>query len=254
MLDYRIFLFILSLAVDILLLLAANRLWSYPTKPWRLLWAGFLGGVHSLWCTTSGFRFLGSFFWYMVFLVLKGLIAYGLSLNAIRRTAVFMFLSLAISGILSGLGDEGAVETLSAVAMILLLCLFGFRGRIGGSGYLPVELSYGDKKLHITALQDTGNRLRDPITGRHVLVVSADVAQELTGLTPQQLKAPLDSINLLPGLRLIPYQTVGNRSFLLAICLSKVKIGSWQGSTLVAFAPNSLSSEGNYQALAGGVI
>ena len=32
-----------------------------------------------------------------------------------------------------------------------------------------------------------------------------------------------------------------------------VKIGNWQGSTLVAFAPESLSAEGAYQALTGGV-
>lgn len=254
MLDYRIVLFFLSFAVDILLILAANRLCGYPANLWRILCAGLLGGVHSVWCVIPGFRFLGNFLWRIVFLGLVGIVAYGLSLNGVRKTAIFAFLSLALSGVMTGIGKGGVVELLSAAGIILLLCFFGFRGRIGGNSYLPVELSYGDRHLQITALQDTGNTLRDPITGRQVLVVGADVAEKLVGLTPNQLKTPVESIGAIPGLRLVPYRTVGSNSFMLAIHLPKVKIGQWQGGTLVAFAPNSLSPEGAYQALTGGVV
>ena len=153
-----------------------------------------------------------------------------------------------------GLNRGGILEIVSIAGMISLLCFFGFRGRIGGSHYLPVELFYGDKQIRITALQDTGNTLRDPITGRQVLVVGADVAERLTGLSPQQLRTPIETIDKLPGLRLIPYRSVGCNSFLLAIQLPKVKIGSWQGSSLVAFAPDFLSPEGAYQALTGGIL
>ena len=136
-----------------------------------------------------------------------------------------------------------------------LLCCLGFRNRIGGTNYIPVVLSYGTKQLHLTALQDTGNTLRDPITGRQVLVVGADAAGELTGLTREQLRQPVEFVDALPGLRLIPYRSVGSEgNFLLAMRLQNVKIGSWQGSSLVAFAPEGLSSEGAYQALTGGVL
>ena len=254
MLDYRIVLFFLSFAVDVLLLLAANRLSGYPAKLWRLLCAGLLGGGYRVWCVLPGFRFLGSFWWHIVFLGVTGVVAYGLFLNAIRRTAIFAFLSLALSGVMTGIGRGGVIEWISAIFMILLLSFFGFRSRVGVSSFLPVELFYGDRHLQITALQDTGNTLRDPITGRQVLVVGADVAEKLLGLTPAQLQTPIESIGVLPGLRLIPYRTVGGSSFLLAIHLPKVKIGQWRGGTLVAFAPNCLSPEGAYQALTGGVI
>lgn len=254
MLDYRIMLFFLSFAVDIFLLLAANRLCGYPVKLWRSLCAGLIGGVHSVWCMIPGFSFMGSFLWRLVFLVLIGLAAFGMTLQAIRRTIVFVVLSLALSGVMTGLEKGGFIELLSAAGVIMLLCFFGFGGRVGASRFLPVELSYGDRHLQITALQDTGNTLRDPITGRQVLVVGADVAEKLLGLTPEQLQTPIESIGVLPGLRLIPYRTVGSSSFLLAIHLPKVKIGQWRGGTLVAFAPNLLSPEGAYQALTGGVI
>ena len=253
MVDYRIAVFILSFTVDALLLLAANRLCGYPPTLWRIFCAGLLGGSYSFWCMIPGFWFLGNFLWRIIFLGLVGATAYGLSIHAIRRTAIFAFLSLALSGVMTGLEKGGFVEIISA-AGIVALCFFGFRGRVGAGHYLPVELSYGEKQIRITALQDTGNTLRDPITGRQVLVVGADIAQQLTGLSPQQLRTPVETIGKLPGLQLIPYRSVGSNSFLLAINLPKVKIGSWQGSTLVAFAPDFLSPEGAYQALTGGVV
>ena len=105
-----------------------------------------------------------------------------------------------------------------------MLCFLGFRGRIESSSYIPVELSYGDRCLRIMALQDTGNTLRDPITGQAVLVVGADTALELLGLTRSQLQNPVGSVGALPGLRLIPYHSIGARSFLLAMKLKNVKI------------------------------
>ena len=117
-----------------------------------------------------------------------------------------------------------------------------------------MELYYGKKHLSLTALQDTGNTLRDPITGCQVLVVGADVARELTGLSYEQLRTPVESVGALPGLRLIPYHSVGSNSFMLAMRMQKVKIGKWQGSSLVAFAPEGLNAEGAYQALTGGIV
>ena len=246
--------FLLNFLVDILLLFAAARLCGYPVKVYRVLLAGVLGGVYGASCLLPGFRFLGNILWRTVSLGLIAGTAYGISFSAARRGMIFAFLSLALGGAVMGLGKGGIVEIISAAGVITRLCFVGFHGRVGENHFLPVELSYGDKQIRITALQDTGNTLRDPITGRQVLVVGADVAQQLTGLSPQQLRTPIETIGKLPGLRLIPYRSVGSSSFLLAINLPKVKIGSWQGSTLVAFAPDFLSPEGAYQALTGGVI
>lgn len=246
--------FLLNFLVDILLLFAAARLCGYPVKLYRVLLAGLLGGIYAACCLLPGFYFLGNVIWRAVFLGLIGVTAYGITMSSVRRTTVFAFLSFALGGAVMGMEKGGFLEIISIAGIMLFLCFIGFRGRIGGSSYLPVELSYGDKRIHITALQDTGNTLRDPITGRQVLVVGADVAQQLTGLSPQQLRTPIETIEKMPGLRLIPYRSVGSNSFLLAINMPKVKIGSWQGSTLVAFAPDFLSPEGAYQALTGGVI
>lgn len=254
MIEYTYGVFLLNFLVDVLLLFAAARLCGYPVKLYRVLLAGGLGGLYGASCLLPGFYFLGNMLWRMVSLGLISTAAYGISLNAVRRGLIFALLSLALGGAVMGLGKGGVVEMISAAGVITLLCFVGFRGRVGETHYLPVELSYGDKRICLTALRDTGNTLRDPITGRQVLVVGADVAQQLTGLSPQQLRTPIETIEKLPGSRLIPYRSVGSNSFLLAIRVPKVKIGSWQGSTLVAFAPDFLSPEGAYQALTGGVV
>lgn len=244
---------LLNFLVDFLLLLGAGRLCGYPTKIGRALAAAALGGLYGACCLMPGFHFLGNILWRTVSLGAMAVLAYGLTRSALRRGIVFAFLSFALGGAVLGMGSGGLPGILGAAGVVCLLCGVGFRTKIGGTTYVPVELSYGQKHLKVTALQDTGNTLRDPITGRQVLVVSADVAGELTGLTREQLHSPVESMGVLPGLRLIPYRSVGNGGgFLLAMRLQNVKIGKWQGSTVVAFAPEGLSSEGAYQALTGG--
>lgn len=247
--------FLLNFMVDFLLLLAAGRLCGYPVKIGRAMLSALLGGFYGGCCLLPEFYFLGNLLWRMVFLGIMALIAFGLSKSALRRGLVFAFLSFALGGAVLGLEQGGVLGIVWAAGVLCFLCFFGFRGRIGGTSYVPVELSYGDKRVKFIALRDTGNTLRDPITGRDVLVVGADVAEELTGLTREQLISPVESLGTLEGLRLMPYRTVNNGSgFLLALRMQDVIIGKRRGNSLVAFAPEKLSPEGAYQGLTGGMV
>lgn len=246
---------LMNLLVDYLLLLGTNRLCGYPPDLGRSALAAALGGFHSAACLLPGFLFLANTVWRIVALGLMGWIAFGSNKSAIRRTAIFALLCMALGGIAQGIGSGGILSLVVSAAAVFGMCLLGFRDRPGSVRYVPVELSYGDKQMQLTALCDTGNSLRDPITGRPVLVVGAEVAQQLTGLTAQQLRSPVRAVAEapVPGLRLIPYHTVGQSTgMLLAMRFSGVRIGSWRGSSLVAFAPNSLCNDGQYQALTGG--
>ena len=244
--------FLLNFLVDFLLLMGAGKLCGHSVRVLKTLLAAVLGGIYACACLLPGFGFLGNLLWRMVSLCAMSAVAYGLSVSALRKGVVFAFLCFALGGAVSGMGKGGLWGILSAAAVVFFLCAVGFREKIGHAVYVPVELSYGEKHLHLTALQDTGNTLTDPITGRQVLVVGAETARQLTGLTRQQLRNPVESIGVLPGLRLIPCHTVGGSQFLLGMRLDHVKIGKWQGSSLVAFAPEGLSTDGAYQALTGG--
>ena len=244
---------LVNFLVDFMLLLAAGRLCGFPVKIVRAAGGGAIGGIYAAICLLPGFAFLGNAFWRTVSLGAMAVAAYGLSVSALRRGLIFVFLCLSLGGAVMGLGAGGIFGIVCAAGILCLLCFVGFRGKVSGSTYLPVEVSYGEKHLKLMALQDTGNTLCDPVTGQQVLVIGADAAQHLTGLTPYQLRTPVESVGAIPGLRLIPYHSVGGCGFLLALRLQSVRIGSWQGSTLVAFAPEGLSKEGAYQALTGGV-
>jgi stage II sporulation protein GA (sporulation sigma-E factor processing peptidase) len=170
----------------------------------------------------------------------------------VRRGAVFAVLRLALGGITLGIGG-GAVSVLLAAALLGILYLTGFRMALPMGPYVPVEITRGDKRLHLTALRDTGNTLRDPVTGNPVLVIGAQAAQMLTGLTREQLRSPVESVGAIPGLRLVPYRAVGREDgLMLALKFQDVRIGKWKGSHLVAFAPEGLGDNGSYDALTGG--
>ena len=245
---------ILNFLVDFLLLLAAGRLCGFPVKVARAAGGGAIGAVYAAFCLLPGFAFLGNLFWRVVSLGAMAIVAYGVSVSALRRGLIFVFLCLSLGGAVMGIGSGGILSIVCAAGVLCLLCFIGFRGKVRGSVFLPIEVSYGERTVKLTALQDTGNTLCDPVTGQQVLIIGADAAQHLTGLTLSQLRTPVESVSAIPGLRLIPYHSVGGSGFLLALRLQKVKVGTWQGSTLVAFAPEGLSKEGAYQALTGGVL
>lgn len=246
---------LLNFLVDFLLLMGANRLCGYPAQWKKVLPAAALGGVYGGTCLLPRFFFLANTLWRVVSLLLMGWIAFGFSKSAIRRCAVFILLSMALGGIAMGFEKGGFLSVFVGAIGIFVVCKVGFRDKIGTLNYVPVELSYGNHRLKIMALRDTGNALTDPLTGGSVLVVGADIAEKLTGLTMQQLNRPAEAILSanLPGLRLIPYHTVGNPAgMLLGMRMKNVKIGTWKGSSLVAFAPQQLGQDDTYQALTGG--
>lgn len=246
----------LDFAVIFLLLLGTNSLCGYPQCLCRALLAAAAGSVCCGACLLPVTRFLANGYWRLSVLAAVGLIAFGHRVSGLRRTGVFLILNLALMGIATGLHD-GLRSALIAAACVAAVCILGMRGSLYPGKYIPVELSYGGKMLHILALRDTGNTLRDPVTGKAVLVIGADAAKELTGLTAEQLHNPLESIaaQLLPGLRLIPYRTVGQPcGMLLAVHLPQVRIGRYKGGSVVAFAPEIISTDGTYQALTGGTL
>lgn len=242
-----------SALVDFLLFFIVCKTCKSTAKITKLFLGAVLGGIYAGWCLMPGFHFLGNTFWRLVFLLIRAAVVFGLEFSRLRQCVLFVLLSMALSGAVSLFGGSGALSFALGGIMVIVLCILGLYSS-SSQKYIPVELSYGQKQLQITALRDTGNMLRDPITGSSVLVVGADAARILTGLTYEQLRTPVESVGAIPGLRLIPYRSIGDNGFLLALKLPNVRIGKWCGSTLVAFAPEIVGSENTYQALVGGAV
>jgi len=248
---------ILNFLVDFLLLLGTNRLSGFPTEGKRIFCAAALGGLYSGACLVGGFRFLGNLLWRLVSLGGMAGIAFGWNRSTLKRCGVFILLSMALGGVATGFGRANIPSLILGAGGMWLLCRIAFGDGVGQREYVPVALSYGENSASLIALRDSGNTLRDPITGEQVLVISGDVASKLTGLTTEQLRTPLETLaqRPLPGLRLVPYRAVGQGGgMLLAMRFENVKIGSRRQGAVVAFAAEGLGSGEMYQALTGGAL
>ena len=239
----------LNFLVDFLLLLGTNRLSGFPVQGWRCAGAALLGSVYSGACLLPGFRFLGNLLWRCVCLGLMGMMAFGCNAGAVKRCGIFLLLSMAMGGIALSLGRGDLLSLAMCALLCLLLSLVSF------GGHVPLKIIHDNRTASLIALKDTGNTLKDPVTGEQVLILSSEAAQRLTGLSAEQLQHPLDTMltHPLPGLRLIPYHSVGNPGgFLLAKRFDDVTIGEKKQSALVAFAAEGLGKGEIYQALTGG--
>ena len=240
----------LNFLVDLLLILGTNRLAGFPAGGKRSVLGALLGSLYSGACLLPGFFFLGNPIWRLVSLVLMGSVAFGWNPGALRRTVVFLFMSMALGGIAISFGRGDAGGVVLAAAVVWLLCHVGFGGSMGQT-YVPVEIRHGGKTVKLLALRDTGNTLRDPITGERVLVISGDAARQLTGLNGYQLSHPIETATQAGGYRLIPYHSVGQSGgMLLAKRFSDLTIGGHTGSAVVAFSPELIGRGAVYQALA----
>ena len=251
---YADLVFVLNFLVDFFLLMGTDRLAGFRPRPGRAAAAAVVGALYALLCLLPGFAFLGGLHWALMSLGIMAALAFGFHRSTLRRGILFALLSLSLGGAAVLLQRPGISGLLLAAAGVGAVCLFGFGGKLG-QRYLRVTLSLGEKQRCLTALEDTGNTLRDPVTGERVLVAGPEVAAYFLGLMPQQLRNPVSTLESAAqsGLRLIPYHSVGQKGgMLLAMRFPQVKVEGWEGSAVVAFSPEKLDADNTYQMLTGG--
>lgn len=243
---------LLNTVVDLLLLVGTNRLTGFPTQWSGVIPAAVLGGCYSGACLLRSFRFLGGFLWRVIFLCLMAVMAFGWNRSIWKRCAVFILLTMTLGGVALALGNPGMTALTLSGCGLWMLCSLGFGDGIGKREYVPVALTRKGKTCNVVALRDSGNTLKDPLSGEPVLVVSGDVARKLTGLTPDQLRSPLETMSHHPdlGLRLIPFRAVGNNAgMMLGMRFAQARIGNQVQSAVVAFAAEGIGEGEIHQAL-----
>lgn len=248
---------LMNFGVDLLLLLATNRLYGRPSNIKKALWAATLGGVYAGVCLLPGCTFLSGVIWRFVSLIAMALIAFGWKRQTVEQGAIFAFLSLALGGMVVLLGRGGIASVLMSAFFLAILCFVGFQKDKGKREYVSVEIQHKEKRVCMTALCDTGNTLRDPVSGLPVLVVDATVAYRLLGLKEAALRQPIETISrgIYPGLRLIPYSAIGQTAgMLLGLRVDQLRFNGICVEQIVAFAPQQIGCGDVYEALAGGNV
>ena len=90
---------------------------------------------------------------------------------------------------------------------------------------MKITISVCGRKQTVTALHDTGNTLRDPVSGRPALVLERNAAEELwppevavvlaSPLPPEEKMARLHRMGCPVRFTLLPFRTVGTEAGLL---------------------------------------
>ena len=254
MIIYNSVAIVLSIFVNYFLLLTTSEILNIYKRYFGYLIAVIVLNVYNVCCLIFDFPVLLERCGYITVVIISALIAFGFVRASVRAIIVYLFLNLGLWVCVCGFGSAGYLSVIACVislAVVYFICSISLRSN---TRIVKVALHYNGNIKVIKALRDTGNNLRDPLTGRSVLVIGADLANVLFGLTRQQLEHPIQSIesNIFPGLRLLPYSSIDNKNgMLLAVKMKHIKIGNWQGNCLVALAPQNITGRGDYQALIG---
>ncbi len=246
-----IFTAIVYMVVNLLLLKGVAGLLRVSVGMIELLIGTMIAGGYVFTCLITKNSMLCSVPVYLLTVFLTAFVSFGAKKRCWTGVFAFVLLYLSLGGVC--IRRQAVLSLVIGAAGILIAAYIASSHR--GREYVHVNLQYDDREFEFYALLDTGNLLKDPVSGCPVLVVSADIARKITGLSIQQLRLPIDSINVLPGSRLIPYKTIGQSgSFLLGLYVPHLKVGQWQGSGVIALSPETFGSKGTYQALAGGYV
>lgn len=265
--------FLCNALPDYLLALLTARLAGIPLRRGRYVLCGILGGLYAVAVFLPGGGFLAKWPVKAAVGVLLALIAFGGEKRFFRLTLLAFGIACTLAGSVLALGllaDEhipyanGIFYTnISAKTLILsatggyivFTVLFraaaahGLRGEL-----LPVTLCLLGKTIHLTALRDTGNSLRDA-DGEPVLTVEAAclsvLPQEVCSLSPAEALPCLRQ--RFPELRpvLLPIRTAAGGGLLLGVRCDWAEIGGTRHDRLrLALVREPLGS--GYAALWGG--
>ena len=274
-------LFAINAAIDTGLLACSARLCGEQLHWKRLALAGMLGGGYAVAAMLPGLGFLQHGLIRICAAGLMGLTAFGASARLCRLLTVFAAGACGFAGLvlavtqLTGTGfltlsggsyypvSAQALAAVGAVSLAVCRLMFSSCAQHTSRAFEELTLVLGDQKVHLRALIDTGNTLKDPLSNEPVLVADWAAAAKLL---PQQALCRADFENAPElmrrlarqqpelRLRLIPFRSVGvSRGMLLAVrCEAEGE--TRRKPVLVAFSPTQVSGHGEYEALTGGAV
>lgn len=275
-------LFGLNTAINYLLLRGSAAMGGCPARLGRMLAAAVLGGLYAVAAVLPGLGWLQSTAFQALSAAGMLLAAFGWKRSTVKQGLFFFALSFAFGGavllavqllepdcmLLGGRVYYGV--TMPALLLLAGLCygmaaviLQGWGTHTGGD-LANLELELNGCGAVLRALWDTGNTLRDPITGEAVLVAQWTVLQRLlpeAGLTQEDFRDPAELLHRLmkqyPALRfrLVSYEAVGIACGLLpAVRCTVRQKGKRAKTVLTAFTATEISGQGRFEALMGGRV
>ena len=237
-------LFALSVFTDYLLCLVTARFCALRLRRGRYLLAAVLGGVYAVAVFLPGCAWMAHPLVELCAAGFMGLIAFGGEARLFRCIAAFLAVSASFGGAAWAValrqGSRPAPDLRLLIGVFLgsyalLTLLSHTRHRRAREHRTAVTLTLDGRQTDFAALEDSGNCLRDPLTGRVVLLASPKALRPLFPEKASLLEAP-DAVELVT--RAGEDETLRGR-FRLLSC------GSVGGPALLAaFRPDAAAVDG----------
>ncbi len=255
---YADVLWLIDFSMDLLALGIAGRIAQREARPRRLCAAAALGGIWSVLALIGGWDGFGG-------LLLDLGAAAGMCWLAFGRASPgrfvmtfggFFFATLLLGGSMTALANlfGGEAETAATGGGFFLLALAGSGITLLGTRLrrraaprrVRVTVTVGERSLTLDALTDSGNLVRDPVTGRGVIFIAP---RRLAALVDEPLRTVLlarrpEGMAALPAdaarrLCLVPAETVQGRGMLLALRPDGVAVEGEPCAALICPMPDS---------------
>lgn len=270
--------FFLNTLLDLFLLGTARLLSDCPKRRYRTVLAALFGGLYAGACAVV--PLLSGIVFRLLAAVVLCLLAFGWGKAALRQSALFLLVCCGFGGmvLLAALLWKSKVRFFGGMPYYLLnqRLLLLLAGLLYSAVFLTmrhlcrhfgelvsVRLCVQGHCAQVTALCDTGNTLKDPLTAEPVIITDLQTAKKLfpqVGITRDDLRHPAGLMQRLCLLcpeakpRLLPFRTVGEGGLLLGVRCDRIDINGKQTQQhILAFSSEAFSGEMTYQAITGGI-
>ena len=289
---YADLLFLVNFSMDLLCFYVTARLLHRKIRLFRMILASSLGGIYSVAVLFTNVSSLGATALDLALCALMCLLAFGIkdsgTFGYFMSCTVYFGVSVGTGGLMTAmysllnrmelpldqLGNNGYDISVwgfgvLAIASAIATSLGGkFIKSVSNSTVSKVVVEYQGRAAVINGMEDTGNLLTDPISGRPIVVIDLKSAGRLIGEESAQMAARGDvsgviGVNGDHKIRVIPINTASGNSVLCAFVPDRIIINVLSNGSRAKersievdalFAPSELDFDINKRAVGCGAL
>ena len=280
-----------NLVMNYIILLATGLILKTKIKHIRLILAGLIGAIYTILTYIITIEIYSNFFFKVLLSIVMVYLAYNPQnmKNMWKELLLFYLVSFIFggaafaliyvikpqdifmkNGLFLGTYPLKTVVLSAIVSFVIIIVTFKIvKNKISKKDiFKKINIVIDNKQVDSKAMLDTGNMLKDPITGKSVIVVEKNLLytilpNELLDNTDKILGGDLEKIpeeikeKYIKKLRFIPFSSLGRQNgMLIGIKPTYVEIFDEQEiskkeDVIVGIYDKSLTKDGKYQALIG---